>query len=83
MNQILNPLLLSTAILLAPEISKGDDTAAIRAFAKATYVQTGMNVSVKNIEKRLISDSMRTYGGYVALVTKVFTERKITYEFRF
>lgn len=83
MNQILNPLLLSSAILLSPELARGSETQALRAFMKATYLQTGMDKSVKNIEKEYVTDSMRAYGGYVAVLAKVFTERKITYEFRF
>lgn len=83
MNQILNPLLLSTAILLSPELARGNETAALKAFMKATYVQTGMNKQVKVLEKELINDDLRQYGGYIAIVAKLVTERKISYEFRF
>jgi hypothetical protein len=63
-NEIINPLLLSTAILLTPELASGDDTAAIKAFMKATYVQTGMNKQVKVLEKTYVNDDMRAYGGW-------------------
>lgn len=85
MDSIINPLLLTTAIFLSPNVmgKTGQEADAAKAVMKATYKQTGMDKVTKNLEKKYISDDLRFYGGYLAVIAKMIQEKKISYEWRY
>jgi hypothetical protein len=81
---MLGVFLLSTAIGVGASrgpASEAND--AYKALAKATYIQTGTDKQVKAIEKRITPELVKKYGGWIAGVTKVVSEKKVSFEWTF
>jgi len=78
-------LILTTSIALssASNGAQNDEKTALIALGKATYIKSGLNVHVKNLEKRYISKEMREYGGWIAVIGKTIGEKKISIEWTF
>jgi hypothetical protein len=77
-------LVLSTAIGVGASrgpASEADD--AYKALAKATYIHTGTDKQIKAFEKRFTPKIIKEYGGWVAGITKVVTEKKVSFEWTF
>lgn len=84
MNELFGSLILTTGIILAPEIgNSGDASAGMKALAKATYKQSHMDKKMNELEKMYVNDDVKKYGGYSISVTKLMVERYISYEWRF
>lgn len=79
MNELMGALILSAGISAA---SAGADD-AVKALMKASYKQSKMDRQVKQLERRHIPKIVREYGSYTILITKLLTENKISYEWRF
>lgn len=60
---------------------------AMKAAAKATYIQSGADKEVDKLERKLeqkyIPKVVKDYGGWIAIAIKVGTEHQITYQWRF
>jgi hypothetical protein len=56
---------------------------AYRALAKASYVYTGADKQIKQIEKKYTPEIFRKYGGWIAGITKAVNEQKISFEWTF
>lgn len=79
MNELLGALILTTSISAS---SAGADD-AVKALMKASYKYTNTDKKVKEIEKRHIPQEWREIGGYTIMVARIFTEGKVSYEWRF
>lgn len=77
-------LILSTAIGVGstrgPASEKED---ALKALAKATYIQTGVNKQVKELEKEYVPEELRKYGGVLTGIAKAINEKKVSFEWTF
>lgn len=81
---MLSILILSTAIGVGASRSPAGETKdAYKALAKASYVQSGYNKKVKQLEKRAIPKDVREYGGWITGLTKIAVEKKISVEWTF
>lgn len=81
---VVGSVVLTTAITFTPTTGSSSNVEdALKAVAKATYKQTGLNKMVKRLERKYISDEMRKYGGWAINIGKVFIERKVSYEWTF
>lgn len=81
---ILHVFIISTAITVgADRVPSSNTQEAIKAVGKATYKQTGIDKRVKKLEKKYIPEQLREYGGWITMIIKVSSERKITYEWTF
>jgi hypothetical protein len=77
-------LILSTAISISNTRNlASNEQDAYRAIMKASYIQTGMDKQVKNIEKKYTPNYVKEYGGWITLTGKVITSKKISYEWTF
>lgn len=65
----------------------GNSEDALKAAAKATYIQTGAEKDVNKIEKRLeekyVPQIVKDYGGWIAAIVKVGTEHQISFSWNF
>lgn len=81
---MLNMLLLSTALGIGASRSPAaEQTRAYKALAKATYISSGANKQVKDIERKVISKDIREYGGWITGMSKLMIEKKISFEWTF
>lgn len=75
---------LSTAISISATREPASDTSgAYKALMKATYIQSGMNKQVKTMEKRYIPKVWKEYGGWLAGISKVITDKRVSFEWTF
>ena len=79
---LLAPLVLATAIT-GSRTPAGQEQDALKALAKATYIESGLDKDVKRFEKEFLPDEVRKYGGWVTTIIKIERERQITYEWTF
>ena len=81
---ILGIFILTTAIGMEasrePAAEKRD---AYKALAKATYIETGANKKLKELEKRYIPKDIKEYSGIISGVIKITTEQKFSIEWTF
>lgn len=81
---MLGIFIMSTAIGVGasrePASEKKD---AYKALAKATYIQSGANKRLKELEKEYIPKPLKEYGGIISGATKIMTEKKISFEWTF
>lgn len=81
---MLEILILSAAIGVGgtrgPASEKED---ALKALAKASYVQSGTDKKVKQFERRVLNKELKEYSGWIAGITKVATEKKLSFEWTF
>jgi len=81
---MLNILLLTTAIGIGASRSPASESKdAYKAIAKATYIKSGYDKKVKQLEKKVIPKDVREYGGWITGLTKVAIEKKISVEWTF
>lgn len=85
---IISGLILSMAMTyqFAREPS-GKSEDAMKAVAKASYIQSGVDKDVNKIEKHLEQQYMpqvvKDYGGWIAAIVKVGTEHQISFSWKF
>jgi len=78
---IIAPFIISTAISIGP--SSGDTRGAMKVVGKIAYKSTHLDKKVKYWEKKYINKNTRIYGGYAITLSKILTEKKISYEWSF
>ena len=80
----MNHLVLSTFLAIgSPDGYTMPDDQAARYAAKAFYKHMEWDRHVNRLEKRYLSKDLKKYGGYVILVTRVATEQRVSYTWRF
>jgi len=81
---LIGTFILTTAISItasrSPASNEGD---AYRALTKATFLQTGVDVKVKEFEEEYINEDVRKYTGWTMIVIKISSEKRIGYEWKF
>lgn len=81
---MLGIFILTTAISIeASRGPTGKSEDAYKALGKATYVQTGTNVNIKQLEKRYTPKVVKEYGPWIAGIVKVMNDKKISFEWTF
>lgn len=80
----MNNIVLATYLAIgSPNGVTMPDDQAPRYAAKALYKHLEWDQHVNRLEKRYLSKDLKKYGGYVILVTRVATERRVSYTWRF
>lgn len=81
---MLGVLVLSTAIGVGTSRSPAsEEQNALKALAKATYIQTETDKKVRELEKKWTPEMIKKYGGWLAGITKVVSEQKVSFEWTF
>jgi len=76
--------ILTTAI--GVEVSRSPSSEkmnAYKALSKAIYLETGANKKVKELERKLIPEELKEYGGWITGIVKIANEKKISLEWTF
>lgn len=60
-----------------------EKTDALKAVAKATYLQTETDKVAKELEKKYVSKKVKEYGGWITGTARIVHEQKISFEWTF
>jgi len=81
---MLGIFVLTTAIGIGASRSPAsEEQDALKALAKATYIQTETDKQVKDLEKRYIPKELKEYGGWITGTTKAIVDKKVSFEWTF
>jgi len=75
---------LTTAIGMEVSRSPASETHdAYQALVKATYIQMGVDKQMKSLEKKYVPLIVKEYGGWITGITKIVSDKKISFEWTF
>lgn len=74
MSELTSAILISAALCLAPEAKH---TEAYNKYLEATYAQTGLDRYRKTLEKQYVPQEVKLYGGYLAIMMKVYKDQQV------
>ena len=56
---------------------------AYKALAKASYIQTGANKRIKELEVKYVPKPLKKYGSWITGTTKIVMDKKVSFEWTF
>lgn len=73
----------SLAVQNGNQVFDNPEEAALQHLGRALYVELKIDDVVKRIEKRHVPENLKTYAPYVIVVTRIVTERQVSYRWTF
>lgn len=80
---VVAPIVLSALITVGPNKQTEQKQDAYEALAKVMYKESNLDVKIKELEDRYVSDTMKAYGGWTFYLIRVGVQQRVTVKWSF